>query len=301
MRQAKHLARGRTDDIERQVADLVARVHQLERSSRDRLGITIEGLRVLDVGAGQLLLQMSYFSLRNDVVGIDRDLIIQGFDPRGYLRMAKVNGPARAAKTLGRKALLIDSRYRKELARQIGVRTFPPLDVREMDAAEMSFTDAEFDFVYSFAVFQHLPRPDRVLDEMIRVLKVGGGLYFDFILYTGRTGSHDVRLLSGDDSLPLWAHLRPGHDHLVRPSAYVNGIRLPEWRTLLEGRMDGYAMELVQPERARLEPEARSLQAGGELGGYDIDELVTSKVRVFWKKPLRDEVAEGHELEPGVA
>jgi SAM-dependent methyltransferase len=300
-RQARHLVRGRTEDVRRQVSEVVERVHQVERASRDKLGIELTGLQMLDVGAGQLLLQMSYFSLRNEVVGIDRDLIVHGFDPLGYLRMARVNGPARAAKTVGRKALLIDARYRKELARQVGVPKLPPVRVGQMDAAETTFEDERFDFVYSFAVFQHLARPDRVVDEMIRVLRPGGGMYFDFILYTGRTGSHDVRLLSGGDPLPLWAHLRPGLDRLVRPSAYVNRFRLPEWRRMLGDRMEGCEIELLQPERDRLEPQALALRESGVLKEYDLDELVTSKVRVLWRKPSRPhELGQRDQLEAGV-
>jgi SAM-dependent methyltransferase len=285
LQQARHLVQGRSD-IHQQVADVLARVRKLERLTDEKLGLKLEGLEMLDVGAGQLLLQMRYFAARNRVVGIDRDLIVQGFDPRGYLEMARTNGARRAAKTIGRKALVIDSRYRRELDHQLGADTPSRLDVRRMDASDMSFPDASFDFVYSFAVFQHLAAPDRVLDEMVRVLRPGGTLYFDFILFTSRTGSHDIRHLSGsDESIPLWAHLQPEHEDVVRPNAYLNGIRLPEWRQMLGQRMDGYDLVLDQPETAWLEPEARALQSRGKLVEYSLEELLTSKVAVLWRRP----------------
>jgi SAM-dependent methyltransferase len=289
VREARHLARGRANDIPRQVADVLDRVHETERLSAELLGIELRSRRMLDVGAGQLLLQMAYFAQRNDVVGIDREVIASGLDPRAYVAMLRANGAARVAKTVARKALLIDHRYRRELARRLEVSRMPRLTVLPMDAAAMTFPDSSFDFVYSFAVFQHLRDPAAVLDEMARVLEPGGGLYLDFILHTGRTGSHDVRLLSGGgDEVPLWAHLRPGLRELVQPNAYLNGIRLPDWRAMLEARMPGYQLVLKQPEAEALRPEAEALQREGELADYALEELLTSKVCVLWRKPRTD-------------
>src|SRR5262249_29702228 len=151
------------------------------------------GLQVLDVGAGQMALQASYFALRNDVVGIDLDVIARGFAPGDYVRMARHNGLRRTVKTLGRKTLLVDARYRRELARQRGVAALPAPSILTMDASAMSFGDESFDFVYALAIFQHLECPSDVLTEMRRVLRPGGVLYFDFMLYTGPQESHDVR------------------------------------------------------------------------------------------------------------
>ena len=105
---------------------------------------------------------------RNAVVVIDRDVIVEGFDVRGYVRMLRSNGVRRTTKTIARKVLGIDRRQTHELRSLVGGGDHGRLRVLQMDASDMSFEDGSFDFVYSFAVFQHLERPDRVAAEMRR-------------------------------------------------------------------------------------------------------------------------------------
>lgn len=47
-------------------------------------------------------------------------------------------------------------------------------DVRVMDAEEMEFASAEFDFVWSWGVIHHSARTERIVSEVFRVLKPGG-------------------------------------------------------------------------------------------------------------------------------
>lgn len=49
-----------------------------------------------------------------------------------------------------------------------------PGDVRRMDAEEMEFHDGEFDFVWSWGVIHHSAHPERILQQVYRVLKPGG-------------------------------------------------------------------------------------------------------------------------------
>jgi SAM-dependent methyltransferase len=200
--------------------------------------------------------------------------------------MLRSNGLRRTTKTIARKVLGIDRRQTHELRSLVGGGDHGRLRVLQMDASRMSFEDGAFDFVYSFAVFQHLERPDRVAAEMHRVLRPGGVAYLDFILYTSRTGSHDLRLLGGGTAdIPLWAHLRPAHAHDVQQSAYLNRLRLDEWRSLFAKEMPGSELVLSAPDRVWLEEEARRLQDSGELADYAIEDLVTTKVGVIWRKP----------------
>ncbi len=286
VRDAVHLLRAANGDIQARVAQMLSDVHRVERLALERFGVEFEGQRMLDVGPGQQLAQLTYFSARNDVVGIDLDVIPRGFDARAYVQVAQTNGGYRLVKTVARKGLLVDMRYRRELARALGRRSLPSPRVLQMDAAQMSFPASTFDVVYAFAVFQHLPDPAAVLDEMARVLRPAGLLYLDFILYTSPAGSHDVRVLGGNrEALPPWVHLRPATRGSVRPNAYLNRLRLPEWRRLFDASIPGADVLLDQPDADKLRAEAVASRSSGELNEYSLEELLTTKVSVLWTKP----------------
>ena len=275
-------------DLSEHVTAAVDHLPRVEELVAANEGVALEGRRMLDVGAGQSLVQMMYFAARgNEVVGIDRDLVVQGFDPMGYLRMAQTNGILRLLKTLGRKALRVDERFAAELHRRLNVpATRARLDVRQMDATRLEFGDGTFDFVYSMTVFQYLDEPQRALAEMVRVLEPGGVAYVDFMPYTGPTGCLDVRMLGGRSSkLPPWAHLRPRYADLVRESAHVNRLRLSAWRELFGLAMPGCAFLIDQAGGQETEDKARRLQAEGELLDYDHEELLAFNVSVIWRKP----------------
>jgi SAM-dependent methyltransferase len=268
---------------------MLSGLRAIEAEADETLGIELSGLEMLDVGAGQLFLQASYFSLRNSVVGIDLDVIAHGFDLGSYLGVLRENGSKRFAKTAGRKLMLVDSRYRREMTRQLGVERLPVPELRQMDAANMAFPDGSFDFVYSIVVFQHLPDPGAVLAEMLRVLRPGGGVYVEVTLFTSPTGSLDVRALAGGrHDLQSWAHLQPSTGEEVRPNAYVSRFRLDDWRDLFERWMPGVTIRPVpQSDAERFEQEARSAWSRGQLTDYTLEDLLTNKIVVLWRKPER--------------
>jgi SAM-dependent methyltransferase len=74
-----------------------------------------------------------------------------------------------------------------ELAR---ARIGPFADVQKADARSLPFRDATFDYVYSHGVLHHIAEPDRVVREILRVLKPGGRFnvhvyarYSGFVVY----------------------------------------------------------------------------------------------------------------------
>lgn len=292
LREATNLVRLYSADISRQAAITVAHLERMERLVELHLGFKLESLYMLDVGAGQRLVQMRYFSARgNDVVGVDRDLIVQGFDLLSYLRMARSNGARRAIKTLGRKALGIDARFAAEFDRQSG-GTVPEgarLEVMQMNAGDLRFPSESFDFAYSSSVMQYLDDPAAALHEMARVVKPGGGVYVDFMPFTGPNGGLDIRILGGRDAFPRWAHLRPGTAELMQENAPLNRLRLTEWRAIFADAMQGHTFVLDQPDSRELEREARVAQANGELREYSVEELLTAGVSVVWRKPSLSE------------
>lgn len=57
-------------------------------------------------------------------------------------------------------------------------RRHPQLEFRWGDAEELRFDDASFDAVVGGFVLNHLPHPERALDEAVRVLTAGGTVAF---------------------------------------------------------------------------------------------------------------------------
>src|SRR5262249_33732313 len=160
------------------------------------------------------------------VVGVDRDLIVEGFDPGGYWRMARSNGLSRALKTAARKATGIDRAYRREFERTLRLRDpIPRQKVFQRNAWEIGLESESFDLVYHLRTFMHFDFPADAVREAARVLVPEGVLYIELMPYTGPTGSLDIRVLGGaGEQPPPWAHLRPQYRESVRESAHLNGL-----------------------------------------------------------------------------
>jgi ubiquinone/menaquinone biosynthesis C-methylase UbiE len=71
------------------------------------------------------------------------------------------------------------------------------------DAMSMIYKDAQFDFISSFNVFEHIPDPARAFSECARVLKSGGYIYLTFApIWTADSGSHFHHRV-----IEPWSHL----------------------------------------------------------------------------------------------
>jgi SAM-dependent methyltransferase len=285
--QWRNLRRHHRRGLDWRVGTVVEEARKIEEEVFEQTEMVIEGRRVLDIGPGQQLMQMAYFAARgNDVVGVDRDAIVWGFDPAAYLRMARSNGVGRMVKTAGRKALGIDRDYRRELERQSGLQVRAlRMTVHQRNAWDTRLQSESFDFVYSLRTFMHLHEPEAALHEAVRLLAPGGVAYIKLMPYTAPYGSLDIRVLGGGgDDLPPWAHLRPQHLHRVRESAYLNHLSLSQWQRLLSKAMPGCNIRLAQPDVERLRPLAQELHAQSELLEFAVDDLLTSAVHVTWCK-----------------
>jgi SAM-dependent methyltransferase len=243
---------------------------------------------MLEVGPGQFLMQMTYFSARNRITGIDRDVVVRGFRPLAYAKMFSTNGSRRAIKTLGRKLLGVDRKYAAQLASQLNLARLPELKVEAMDVCKMSFPPESFDFVYCRSVLHSLPDPLGALGEIVRVLRPGGVAYISIHPYTSRTGSLDPRVYSADwNGFGGWPHLRPQlQDKIDKANVFLNKLRLQEWRELFWSRMDS-AKFIVTPGDKAADEAARKLQSQGELQEYSIEELTAGEFVAVWKKPVR--------------
>lgn len=258
-------------------------LREVEELTISRYAFPIRDRRVLDVGSGQRLIQLAYFSRANEAVGIDLEVIAQGFDPRAYVRMLRLNGLRRTAKTLARKSLQLDARYRSEVRRQLGLH--PRLSVLQMDASRMAFPDASFDFVFSYSVFHSLPDPAQALREVARVLRPGGVAYISFQLYTSATGCLDPRFFpSLNPQAVRWPHLRSPHWSDVRQNAVLNRLRLDEWRLVIASVLPGADIIVRRLEQEGLAADLAALREQGDLADYSDEELLANEVVALWRK-----------------
>jgi SAM-dependent methyltransferase len=273
----------------RPVHDGVQWARNLHRTTKARIleqtGVSVQGLKGLDIGPGQQLGCLRCFSLECDMTGIDTDVLTLGSGPRDILGMLRHNGPRRVLKTLGRRALLVDARYTRELARQCNVAGFPNPRVLRMSATQMTFADGEFDFVYSHSVFEHIDDAEGALREVRRVLKPNGVAYISIHLYTSHSGSHDPKVLAdGTPVPPLWPHLREAHAHTVRPNTYLNKLSLAEWRELFDKVLPGTRF-VYDRQDDEIGDGLSTLRTQGELTSYTDEELMTVNVIGIWQKP----------------
>jgi SAM-dependent methyltransferase len=286
-RQIAALRRFYSAETESEVATLLFHMNQVESNVRENYGIELRNLDVLELGPGQLHGQMTYLALHNRVIGIDRDLIIEGLNPMQYITMVARNGPMRAVKTMGRKILGLDRRYRKALCDQLAVRTLPK-DVRQSLTTGLPLASQSVDFAYSRAVFQHLPDPAATVGEMLRVLRPGGIFYVSLQPYTSPTASLDPRVFYGgiENELGLWPHLRPDLQHDIRPDARTNKLGLRDWQRLFTS-IDPQFRFVIIPTDQRYVAGATALKQKGLLQEYSIEELTAGALEVMWSDDSR--------------
>lgn len=94
-----------------------------------------------------------------------------------------------------------------------------------------------------------------------------------------------MRSFTGDDSLPLWGHLRPTQAHLIKPSAYLNEWRLEQWRELMDEKADGYEEVLEKFEHPEVLGPYLTGSLRDELADYSNDELLTVNAVYIGRKP----------------
>jgi len=271
-------------------ANVAVRIERLRRDQarlEEALGHPLQGQRIVVVGPGQLLREARFFAIHNQVTCLDLDVIPQGIDPLAYVRMLRTNGLGRVVKTLGRKLIGNDRIEFAEWKRQLGISYLPEPECLVRDICDGAPAAGSWDVLASFAVFQHIPDVRLAVRRCAEALAPGGVLYIGVQLWTGNIGHHDIRAYTGnEDQLPLWAHLRPGRKHEVQPSAWLNELRLRDWRAVFAEFCPGYTEyqeRFGEAElRAKMTPELRE-----ELADYDDEELYTIDVFFRWRKPAR--------------
>jgi SAM-dependent methyltransferase len=286
IKEALTLRRSYAGSIRDKVKASIADMNRVEFMVAESLGVTLQDLDILEIGPGQFLSQMIYLSRNNRVQSIDLEVIPNGFNPATYVDMLFKNGARRTAKTLGRKLMGIDRHYRSELMRQLGLVSLPRLAAQQMNACDLSFPAATFDFVYTRSVFHHLSDPAAALDGIARVLRPGGAVYILLHLYTSETGCLDPRIYTDRrGEVGGWLHLQgdPG-SRLNNKNMFVNKLRLQDWRDLATTKMPGVIVQTSRVGEGSIHA-AELAHREGKLTEYSVEELTTSDVTLLWKKP----------------
>jgi SAM-dependent methyltransferase len=268
------------DDVRRQIEDCAL----CEQTFARLAGRKLEGCTCVEIGAGQSLRRARVFAVKNDVTATDLDVYAAGWDLPAYLRVLKRNGPKRLIKTIGLRMLGTDGAFDRALVRELNLPALPQPAFRQMDATRLDFPDNSVDLVYSYQVFEHIPDPELVWRESMRVVKPGGCVFTLLHLYTSDSGCHDLRIIRNDHSQTgYWPHLRPSAKSLVQNSAYLNELTLAQWTDLI-GRVFG-ATDIEYQREEHLRTELEKLRAAGELKGFTDDELLVRNIVVAWVKP----------------
>lgn len=121
------------------------------------VGLDPTRARLLDIGCSTGILTRHYAEHFGEVVGVDID--------DGAVEWAQVN------------------------------RAADNIEYRVGDSLELPFADGEFDLVTCTHIYEHVPDPQRMLDEIFRVLRAGGLCYF--------AAENRLRFWDGHYDLPL--------------------------------------------------------------------------------------------------
>jgi SAM-dependent methyltransferase len=255
------------------------RIKDAQMMEHSAFGHRLSGCDVLDIGPGQVPVQLSYFNMLNRAIGIDVNRIIERRTPSALLKLAKEDGTVRALKTFGRWAVGVDSRTRRAVASHFGISKIEWPEIVRMDARDLRFSDASFDFIYSRSVFQHISNPEVAIREIRRTLRPGGATHISLHLWSCPNGYTYVPPPNWE-----WPHLRGLTKH-VDIDQSRNRLRLAEWQKIFDDIMPGAELQLRGPETPEMTARATEL-AKVELQGYLLEELVNYELSAIWRKPL---------------
>ena len=274
---------GWTDDDFEAAAEKKLAGNARTRRQLERAGGSLEGARVLEVGAGagiDAVLLALHGAER--VVGIDLDFPPLEHSYRGSwarrlmrLVLAKLGEPDDIGEAFRRL----------------------PVELVSMDATRMTFADESFDLVVSRAALEHVRPIERGLSEMRRVVRPGGLLHHGIDQFYWLKGCHKGGLVD----LP-WAHARlnadeyrrfvaetEGEARAAKRSAHLaslNQLGLRAWRELFEERGFDVVEWRETPHELALavleeHPDVRETM----LPDVTERDLVRSSIKVWSRRP----------------
>lgn len=146
------------------------------------------------------------------------------------------------------------------------------IDYRVDPSGRLPWPDGSFDVVWSHSVFEHVPVPEALLDEVHRVVRVGGHHVASIDLETHLGGREDPGHMYEFLKYPPWLwNLMTSHR-----SGYVNGLRLSQWREMFADAGFEIADEVIRSARCGLD----QLRAVPYLRSYSDEDLLAKAVTI---------------------
>ena len=134
-----------------------------------------------------------------------------------------------------------------------------------MDGQNLTFDDCCFDLVISLNVLEHIPNPNKYLQECYRVLRTGGiGFFSWYPVWSGATGHHVHPDMVGRMSKKLG---------IVTPDYSMDGSSIPFWGHLL---FDAPDMLSFLVEEKQYHPDLAKWMRHYIYNGMDLN-------RWFWR------------------
>lgn len=96
------------------------------------------------------------------------------------------------------------------------------------DLHKLSFQDESFDFVYCMHVLEHCLDPVMVLDELMRVAKIGRAIYCSFPLEDHVSGKHTTAIHSMKSVGNILKEMRYNFEPLYVGMANDTSVVIPE-------------------------------------------------------------------------
>lgn len=146
------------------------------------------------------------------------------------------------------------------------------IDYRVDPSGRLPWPDGSFDVVWSHSVLEHVPVPETLLNEVRRVIRVGGHhvALIDLETHLGARG--DPGQMYEFLKYPPWLwNLMTSHR-----SSYVNGVRLSQWREMFAEAGFEIADEVIQSARCGLD----QLRAVPYLRSYGDEDLLAKAVTI---------------------
>jgi SAM-dependent methyltransferase len=227
----------------------------LNRESDCKEYIKYENLDILDLGNGRLRPQFEILRKSNhNVWGVDHTNNCNNFN--------FVNIAYYFARLLFNRKIPIKGSIGKSF-------------LTNADVANLPFEDNKFHLVTSIAAFEHFLEPDKVLNEVKRVLKKGGIFWCSFHPFTCLSGGHNIGLrLESINKIQkedlAWDHLR---EQTIPFNVPLNKLRIPEVLNIFSQHFDIKKNYISTSEGANLLRIARKYP---ELNKYSDEELTTS-------------------------